>query len=406
MKDSGLVSTDGILARLHRQRFARAREVTAASEHVLALFDLGGRRCVQSLALTCRTLATGVSAASSDLTARIPPKVYVAGGEDDYGNVLRDVEQLDPFTGIWEAGVPLTAPRKCCGAAALHGYVYIAGGVDCDDSPLETAERFDPWRSSWEELPRMHARRGSLCVVSARRSIVAIGGRDGDVCHASSEAFDADTFAWEMLPCMREPRYSAAAAALLGEVYVIGGQGLTDQVLSSGERLSQRLDDWGEVPELPEGRAGLAAVGLKPRIYVLNGSANDGSVLASVLSLHPEQGQWEALTPLAVARWGLGAVSLWSMILVFGGGSQVDSNSNVGACERYCCRLEQGRALTEPAEDPPRAGTFHSFSSAASSSLADPVMPARWSFIGCVLQPRKFFGAASTGASVVESQQQ
>ena len=81
-------------------------------------------------------------------------RLFIRGGYDADGNVLRSVERFDPEHNKWEALPPMISERYGAAAAAVGGRLYICGGRDFQ-TELNSVESFDPTRQCWEPQPLM-----------------------------------------------------------------------------------------------------------------------------------------------------------------------------------------------------------------------------------------------------------
>ncbi len=128
---------------------------------------------------------------------------------------------------------------------------------------------------------------------------------------------------WHELPPMPTPRYAAATAVLNGYIYVIGGIGENDALLTTVEAYDPVRDTWiRDLPQLDDPRAYAAAVVLEGRIYLIGGLEGDTLAYAEatddVLVFHPATG-WEDIASLEEARYGLAAVVYKDEIYAIGG---------------------------------------------------------------------------------------
>jgi N-acetylneuraminic acid mutarotase len=115
-------------------------------------------------------------------------KIYVLGGFDDHGKIVRDVSIYDPASGRWSEGpaLPGDAPTDGFASAACvhHGKLYVSvadGGL----YRLNQSRRL--WEKASQATPRVAHR-----LVSDGAKILVLGGanngRDSDLV----EAVDVD----------------------------------------------------------------------------------------------------------------------------------------------------------------------------------------------------------------------
>jgi len=128
---------------------------------------------------------------------------------------------------------------------------------------------------------------------------------------------------WHELSPMPTPRYATATAVLNGYIYVIGGIGENDALLTTVEAYDPVRGVWiHKVPQLDKPRAYAAAVVLKDRLYLIGGLEGDtlagAKATNDVLVFHPESG-WKKVASLEGARYGLAAVVFKDQIYAIGG---------------------------------------------------------------------------------------
>jgi hypothetical protein len=101
-------------------------------------------------------------------------KMYVLGGFDEHGQVIRNVSIFDPATGVWAEGPGLPGGAATDGfapAACVHGgmlYVSVAdGGLYALNEPSQR------WKKAGQATPRVAHR-----IVSDGKNILVLGGAD------------------------------------------------------------------------------------------------------------------------------------------------------------------------------------------------------------------------------------
>lgn len=133
---------------------------------------------------------------------------------------------------------------------------------------------------------------------------------------------------WYELPPMPTPRYAAATAVLNGHIYIIGGIGKNDSLLTTVEAYDPVRNIWiRELPQLDEPRAYAAAVTWANRLYLIGGLEGDLGTEAAptddVLVFDPENG-WKEVASLKQARYGLTAIVFKEQIYAIGGMTHID----------------------------------------------------------------------------------
>ena len=256
--------------------------------------------------------------------------LYVFGGRQAGGVLLRSVEVFDPATG-WSALPPMNRPRADARAVVLDGDLYVLGGRD-NGGALDDVEVYDTDENRWRSAPNLgEARIGhGVGVVGGQIFAVGGGGRSGGLLR-TAERFRAGR--WEPYPAWIQPRPRAlAGSASVDEAVVLaGGFGLAGPVgtvdryvpdappaplpsllrargalalatdgttlfavggrdagnvrVSDVERLAAGASAWASLTPLPEGREGAVAAVLGAYLYVVGGTAEFGTVLASAVRL-------------------------------------------------------------------------------------------------------------------------
>ncbi|CAJ2664533.1 unnamed protein product [Trifolium pratense] len=80
----------------------------------------------------------------------------LAGGCDQFGNILRSSELYNSETGTWEILPDMNTARKMCSAVFMDGKFYVLGGVGVDKtSQLTCGEEFDLKTRKWQKIPNM-----------------------------------------------------------------------------------------------------------------------------------------------------------------------------------------------------------------------------------------------------------
>ncbi|WJX90004.1 hypothetical protein P8452_71947 [Trifolium repens] len=80
----------------------------------------------------------------------------LAGGCDQFGNILSSSELYNSDTGTWETLPNMNTPRKMCSAVFMDGKFYVLGGVGVDKTTqLTCGEEFDLKTRKWRKIPYM-----------------------------------------------------------------------------------------------------------------------------------------------------------------------------------------------------------------------------------------------------------
>lgn len=261
-------------------------------------------------------------------------RLYVCGRVDAVsGDVLTNVERLDPQTGTWAAVPPMLRGRVGCAGGVLAGRLYVCGGYGEHGM---TAERYNPAWQRWEVVPPMGLRRYAPAAAVIGMRLYVCGGEDdaGNV-HHSVERFNPRAAngrgTWEILPAlMSTPRHSFAAAALSGQeelLVVCGGTAVPICQRHTGpvpHDSAEALDvsnggTWRDLPLMRVPRLKHIAATLQGRVYACGGSLGDGRGLASAERWDPEAEVWSALPPMGLERGEPAAAVVSGRLYVLGG---------------------------------------------------------------------------------------
>ena len=108
---------------------------------------------------------------------------------------------------------------------------------------------------------------------------------------------NTSSWEWESLSPLREAREFHSCSSLLGQIYCVGGDSITGEVLSSTEIYSPDLNTWTRGPDLPRGLRYHQAVSQGDTLYVVGGQDN-----TQVFSLSPGEDQWTTLQNVSVTE--------------------------------------------------------------------------------------------------------
>jgi len=356
----GVLQESWFLARLHSSRFARIlrehplrgrfvnlEEVSRARELALMTMGLAGPGSVLSLGATSKTVASSLTAITTELSCLFPVAIYAVGGVGGVRGPLPSVERLRPVLAdaaeLADSAACLAAPRAVCAAVSVSGQVYAIAGRGADGAALSSVERYDPVTNMWHQAPPLQRARGWVAATCLGGSICVLGGEGDDLTLDVAEQLDAGANAWEPLPSMLTPRWAAAAASIGHHVFVVGGHSADGEVLGDVECLSARgrsqlvppcSTGWAQLAPLHCPRAALALAALGGCLYAVGGYDEHERGLPSMERYDPNQGIWESLAPMATPRWGLGAIGCGGHLYVLGG-TVGNGLVNAGVVKRF-----------------------------------------------------------------------
>lgn len=157
--------------------------------------------------------------------AFIGDKLYVVGGWDDVGNLVRRLEIYDVRTDTWTRGADAPAGRTAAGFAALDGRLYLVAGCAgtvCTGS--SDVFRYDPAIDSWETLGAYPETVDFLSCGNIDGGLYCAGGSgDTPVPTTGTYSYDPTSDTWTPLAPMTVPRWGASSAVANGRLIVAGG---------------------------------------------------------------------------------------------------------------------------------------------------------------------------------------
>jgi hypothetical protein len=149
--------------------------------------------------------------------------------------------------------------------------------------------------------------------------VFMVGGKgDNDEVLSSMERYDITSGQWTAAAAMSTARFAFGVCAVAGELYISGGRDGDGHYLSSVEKYCPSSDTWSAVTPLHCTCANHAAVAVGPAMYVLGG-INGRHVSANVHKFDSTQNTWSEIAPMPRARFVHAACVLGSDIYVFGG---------------------------------------------------------------------------------------
>jgi DNA-binding CsgD family transcriptional regulator/N-acetylneuraminic acid mutarotase len=109
---------------------------------------------------------------------------------------------------------------------------------------------------------------------------------------------------WDVRTPLTTPRSRLALARFGEQLYVIGGEGISGEALTTVEAYDLRVNEWRSRQPLPEPLTNAAAVALNKRVYVAGGSTNPpdagaGKLIRDLfLAYNADGNEWQLLEPL------------------------------------------------------------------------------------------------------------
>ncbi|EKX55463.1 hypothetical protein GUITHDRAFT_55133, partial [Guillardia theta CCMP2712] len=175
--------------------------------------------------------------------------LWIVGGLDSEGEILRSVEVFDPKDRVWVRGAAsMMYARQNHAVAVLNGRIYAMGGTLEDGMPTASVESYDPESNTWRLEAQMLRPREAFAAAVFEHCIFISGGYSytPDM-EDTVEAFDPSTFPprWSSARRMSRARANHKLMALPdhGCILALGGQ-TRDGVDSSIERYDPQQEEW------------------------------------------------------------------------------------------------------------------------------------------------------------------
>ena len=197
----------------------------------------------------------------------------------------------------------------------------------------------------WESqttLPRLSGRLYNVCRVAG--GMVLTGGVNW-VAMDKCWLYDFAAKKWEVMPNLTTARYNHRSVSLGDSVYVLGGQGVDKQELTSVECLAMTLNQrqWLSMPEMPHAASSPAVGKHKNKIFVFGGTGSQNKALCYIQVFDTTRRQWSILSDMPeVCSYGA-AVTLNDCIYVVGGHNRT--------CLKYDPALDDWTQLNRPSQD-------------------------------------------------------
>jgi N-acetylneuraminic acid mutarotase len=241
-------------------------------------------------------------------------KIYAIGGtqyQNGQALYLQTVEEYDPATDTWTTKNPMQAAKSGVVAAVVDGKIYVIGGYP----PYGPVEQYDPASDTWQIRSS-----GSGCVGGCVEPAAAsLDGKiyvfDGSVIGIASisnttfvNQYDTMTDTWTRKNDMPSSisLHRMAAAVVDGQIYVVGGQPI------SNERYDPLSDSWNTLAAMPVVNQGNCITGVVgDRIYAISYGSNQ--------QYDPTTDTWTTKSLMPTPRYEAAAAVVNGKIYVIGG---------------------------------------------------------------------------------------
>jgi N-acetylneuraminic acid mutarotase len=213
-------------------------------------------------------------------SAVVDGKIYVIGGAPFKGGTTAAVEEYDPATDTWTRRADMPTARQSVAAAAVDGIIYAFGGV-ADINPatgmgraVRTVEAYDPATDKWVKKTHQPTALDASPVVVVDGIIYVIGGRGPhNTILSVVEAYDPATDTWTRKADMPTARFRHAGCVIDGRIYVFGGIPTHpgSQTLTTAEVYDPTTDAWTQASDMPRARDNHTASAVAGKAYIIGG---------------------------------------------------------------------------------------------------------------------------------------
>jgi N-acetylneuraminic acid mutarotase len=221
-------------------------------------------------------------------------KLYVIGGEFDGAGTgrpevyLATVYELDPQARVWRPRASMPTARSGGGASVIDGKIYVAGGRPPRGADFAV---YDPVADRWTVLPNLPTQRNHLVVDAIAGKVYVAGGRFGGGFNSEKtavlEIYDPPTNRWTAGAPMPLPRGGTAGVTANGCLFVIGGEGNTQDprgLFDQNEAYDPRTNTWNKLAPMPTPTHGLVgAAFVSGRIHLPGGAVTQGGGSGAVI---------------------------------------------------------------------------------------------------------------------------
>ena len=125
----------------------------------------------------------------SFMCCTVGDKIYILGGADKYGTVLKTVYCFDTTTNSWSRKTDMPVVLWGAGCCAIGNKIYLVGGAS-GNNILDTVYCYDTTTDEWTIKASMPTPRKNLKCIATNEKIYAIGGENNTTKFALNEVFE------------------------------------------------------------------------------------------------------------------------------------------------------------------------------------------------------------------------
>jgi len=253
-------------------------------------------------------------------TNNLPPsralnKLYCFGGQNEAGNYLNSVSNLDITTGKWNQSAPMPVAKAYFAGAVVGSKVYVCGGQTTGGGRSSTVDVFDCTTNAWTALKPMPEARSYTAAAVHNQLIYVVGGYNTNG-HSTTSTFryNPETDEWETLaPTVQNSHYDHQLIEFDDYLYAIGGG--TNVV----EKYNPEANTWTAVANTAFNHSSFGAASLNGRIYVFSAAGFE------VYS--PDSNTWRTLPSVLREYNGRTFLEMKGKLYALGGGKNPATNS-------------------------------------------------------------------------------
>lgn len=202
-------------------------------------------------------------------------KLYLIGGG---GGAEGKLQIYDPATNTWSFGADMPYAPSSASSCVINGEIYVAGGSVPGRGSVSDAAKYNPDTNSWTTLsPMPHGHNHAAGGTDGDRFWVFAGRGGGP--GETTQVYDPATDSWAsshlpegtLAPIPLGRGGVGNAPYILGEFYVMGGEGGTPLLHDRVDIYNPKTNTWRLGIPLPLPRHGIYPVANGGRIYVAGG---------------------------------------------------------------------------------------------------------------------------------------
>ncbi|MHB8134228.1 MAG: Kelch repeat-containing protein [Anaerolineaceae bacterium] len=219
---------------------------------------------------------------------------YIIGGETNDG-ISDSVLIYDINQNSWKEGAKKPNAASNIQAAIIGEKIFVPGGINETGIVLKSLEVYDPREDQWEfkaDLPNEISR---YALVSFEGKIYLFGGWDGQTYRQEVYVYDPSIDSWDLFSKMPQGRADFAATVVGGRIHVFGGRNEEGILDSHDVFVPQRQMDgenpWSSSSPLPQKRFGFSVNVLADMVYIAGGE-NENQRNLPVIQFLPPKDEW------------------------------------------------------------------------------------------------------------------